>query len=766
VLRYAIQIADGLSKAHTAGIIHRDLKPGNIMVTDEGVVKLLDFGLAKLREADFSEPAVTQTLTTSNSSLTEEGIVMGTAAYMSPEQAEGRAIDARSDIFSFGCVLYEMLAGRRAFERPSRASTLTPILREQPKGLSELNPEIPRELEKLVMRCLRKDPERRPQHMVDVRLALEELKEDSESEQAATMVSPPSPRRRFLWITAAALLAGVIAIFSLFFRSPAGERAAVRIVPFTTYAGIERDPAISHDGRQVAFSWNGAKEDNFDIYVKLVDAGTPLRLTTNPAVDSAPAWSPDGRFIAFVRDGHEAGYYIVPALGGSERKIVGIPRIPLETPDLTVQWSTDGKSLIVADTSATPAKLVLISVEDGQVIQTLTSPPSTSYGDYVPALAPDGRSLAFLREHGVSATRIHVLSLTTSLAPAGEPTVILPSVYLHHMDAVTWTADGRDLIYSRSGEFWRVPAFAAGIPSPVAAVGRNVGKPSIARQGSLIAYEVTEYDSNIWSISLSGSEEPRKIIASTQSDFQAEYSHNGRKIAFSSSRSGNAEIWVADADGSNPVQISDFRVGASYRPRWSPDDRYLVWAARPAGNVDLYIASAQGGSRRRLTTHEAEDASAQWSRDGRSIYFSSNRTGRQEIWKRAADGAGEDVQITRNGGSISEESADARVLYYTKVDSPGLWQVPVGGGPERQILAIPFTSNWAVRQNGIYYLNLEDSAAYLYEFATGRARRLIAVPRLQSFHAAGFSISPDAQHALYANFDRSAADIMLAENFQ
>ena len=132
-LRYAIQIADALSKAHTAGIIHRDLKPGNIMVTDAGVVKLLDFGLAKLRERRSWGPTVTQTLGASNSSLTEEGIVMGTAAYMSPEQAEGRPIDARSDIFSFGCVLYEMLAGRRAFERPSRASTLAAILSEQPK---------------------------------------------------------------------------------------------------------------------------------------------------------------------------------------------------------------------------------------------------------------------------------------------------------------------------------------------------------------------------------------------------------------------------------------------------------------------------------------------------------------------------------------------------------------------------------------------------------------------------------------------------------
>ena len=192
----------------------------------------------------------------------------------------------------------------------------------------------------------------------------------------------------------------------------------------------------------------------------------------------------------------------------------------------------------------------------------------------------------------------------------------------------------------------------------------------------------------------------------------------------------------------------------------------LVWAARPAGNVDVYVASALGGSPRRLTTNESDDASAQWSRDGQWIYFASNRTGRHEIWKRRSDGSGEDIRVTRNGGWVCRGIRKCQLLYYVKIDTSGLWQVPVGGGEEQRVFDLPITANWAARQNGIYYLSLPDKAVYLYEFASGRERRLIGLPSLRTNATNGFSLSPDAQHALYTNTDRLAADIMIAENFR
>ncbi len=182
VLKYAIQIADALARAHAAGIIHRDIKPANIMATPDGHVKVLDFGLAKLAEVitDDSQ-APTQTMKADDTPRTGEGVILGTVAYMSPEQAQGLKLDARSDIFSFGSVLYEMVTGRRAFEGATKISTLSAILHKEPSPAHDVIPDAPRDLEKIVARCLRKDPNRRFQHMADVKVALEELKEESES---------------------------------------------------------------------------------------------------------------------------------------------------------------------------------------------------------------------------------------------------------------------------------------------------------------------------------------------------------------------------------------------------------------------------------------------------------------------------------------------------------------------------------------------------------------------------------------------------------
>ena len=428
------------------------------------------------------------------SPATDAGLIVGTAAFMSPEQAERKAVDARSDIFSFGAVLYEMATGQRAFRGDTAMSTISAILRDDPKPVSAVRAGVPAEFERVIKRCLRKDPARRFQTMADLKVALEELKEESDSgtlvgvPRAAALPARSSMRTMVLVISSAVLLAGAVAGWFATRKADAPVSAMRRPVPLTSYPGSELQPSFSPDGSQVAFSWNGEKQDNYDLYVKVVGPGAPLRLTTDAGVDFSPKWSPDGRTIAFARafPTELTSIMLIPALGGPERTLDRFRRI---RPDVVLDWSPDGKWLVVAGTTGEgPTRLHAVSIESGEV-RPLTSPPNSAT-DLEPAFAPDGRSIAFARWTGMNLADIWVLRVSPTLEPQGEPRR-LPIEGTFARDPV-WTADGREILYGSGldirANIYRVPADGSGPSRLIETLGDGVEGPSLSHGSRRLAY--------------------------------------------------------------------------------------------------------------------------------------------------------------------------------------------------------------------------------------------------------------------------------------
>ena len=778
-LKCAVQIADALARAHAAGIVHRDLKPGNIMVNEHGLVKVLDFGLAKLTEpTPASEDEATRTLRPT----TEEGKIVGTVAYMSPEQAEGKKVDARSDIFSFGSVLYEMVTGRQAFQGDTKASTLAAILKDNPRPASQLVDGLPREVEKLISRCLRKEVNQRFQHMDDLKIVLEEMKEESDSGvlgTAAVAKTKPGYRLTLVLSVTAALL---IAAAGLWFRlKGASPEAPLVGVPLTSYAGDEEAPTLSPDGTQVAFAWDGEKQNKSDIYVKQIGVEPPFRLTSDPATNYSPAWSPDGGFIAFLREvSHDQTVIvIVPQRGGPERilsEIKGSMRQALlYGPYLS--WTPDSK-WIVCPTPKSGERvwaLDLFSTETGEQIE-LTNPPNSEVGDVAPAVSPDGRTLIFSRvSPDFYNLSLWMLPLGEGYKPLGKEEQ-LQSPGMTNFGAA-WLPNGREFVFtSGTGTnfgLWRLAVSKGAVPRRLD-IGIAAAQPTISRLGNRLAFEVFQYDMNIWRVDLKGpSKEPNqpiRFISSTQIEQYPAYSPDGRRISFMSQRSGTDEVWICDSDGSGTRQLTSFGGAAIYGPSWSPDSQKVALTVGQKGmKEDIYVVSASGGAPRRMTTDPAEDKWPDWSHDGKWIYFSSTRSGREEIWKMPSSG-GEAVQITRNSGDIPQESSDGKFLYYMKgwPDAVSVWRSQLDGSQETKLLdSVHSEGQWAVAKEGIYFFRPPDKLGHsdicFYEFASGQIRKVLTVPLPVSNHIA---VSPDGRTILYPQYDESGSVLMLVENFR
>jgi Tol biopolymer transport system component/DNA-binding winged helix-turn-helix (wHTH) protein len=550
----------------------------------------------------------------------------------------------------------------------------------------------------------------------------------------------------------------------------------LKIINSTAFIGSELAPSFSPDGSQIAFVWDGENEDNQDVYVKLTDMGAPLRLTTTPVSEGSPVWSPDGRYIAYLRELRSEvarELYLAPALGGAERQLAQLSddRHTIGFPNLS--WSPDGRFLAVnhRDSPDEPTGIFLLDVNTSRK-QRLTTAAAQSVGDNNPVFSPSGRAVAFVRWDTHGASDIYLAPIA-----GGEPKRL--TFDKRSIKGLAWTPDGNEIIFAseRGGlsSLWRVAA-SGGEPKPVERVGPNAFYPVISSRGNRLAYTQSTDDSNVWRIDLTRPviqhQAPVRLIASTLNDNSPQYSPDGKRIVFASTRSTGYEIWVCDSDGGGPTQLTTTGGALTGTPRWSPDGRYIAYDSRPQGDADIYIVGAGGGSPRRFTTEPSEDVLPSWSRDGRWVYFCSNRSGSREIWKAPVEG-GPVMQVTKNGAFEGFESVDGKFLYFTKRSwDAELWRVPVTGGEEVSVFGPgKFISrrNWALTDRGVYFAVSETPARQVIEFFSFDTRKVTPVftPEKQLVGATpGLSVSPDGRWLLYTQVDQRGSDIMLVENFR
>ena len=606
-------------------------------------------------------------------------------------------------------------------------------------------------------------------------IEIEEVIEFEPSELAGEIINakPPEtikylpaalPNNRFapFLILPVVLILAVLSVFAYrgYFLPPKIVPLA-RIAPFSGLPGRENSPAFSPDGRQMVFSWDGGIENgNFDVYIKLIGAGEPVRLTETGADEINPVFAPDGKSIAFVRvfPTHNE-IILIPALGGAERKLYE------NASYASLSFSPDGKFLAAAelDLSNRQAGIFTINLQTGEKIQ-LTAPANPTV-DQTPRFAPDGKSLAFIRYFSSFKREIFVVP-----AAGGEPRQITSDD--SRIYSLAWQASGESLFFTsfrgnNQLNLWRVPADAHAAPQMIATGSKNLADLAISPNGKTLAFVEETADANIWEI---GSDQPpRPLIRSSRDDHSQQFSPDGTQIVFVSERTGNYEIWLADADGKNPRQLTDSASSAG-SPRFSPDGKSIVFDAQTAGSNDVYIISTGGGVPRRLTENAKNNSLPAWSVDGNWIFFLSDRAGDEQIWKIPADDDGDAVQITKQGAFEMFAAPDGKRIIYSKGGGKsGLWSVGVDGSEEQPMPALNDAGawrSWSVTPSGIYYTAFAAQIPLhikFYDFTTEQTREITAVDKLPLNYYANLTVSGDGKKILYAQQNQTNASIILAE---
>ena len=725
VIAIAAQLADGLAKAHEAGIVHRDLKPENVMVNKDGFVKILDFGLAKLNQDTDLDHSSVQTETSA-------GVILGTAAYMSPEQAAARYVDFRSDQFSFGSILYEMVTGRNAFKRETSAETMTAVIREEPEPITSIQPAVPAQLRWIIERCMAKDPEERYASTRDLMHDLQKLR-DHFSEIANSGETTVTSRRKGLRpfgaltvLVAVGLLAAVVTLF-LFRKTPPLEPVVFRAL---TYSGSDSSPAVSPDGQFVAF--RSDRDGIPRIWLKQITNGNEIALTDGP--DDFPRFSPDGAFLLFIRTGGSAtSLYRVPVLGGEARKVVDDVR--------SADWSADGEEIVFirwkASTENQDSHFLTVR-PDGSDIQNIAVIPGKQLQSV--RWSPDGRfvvATVLIQGNYGSRDAIALINMenkkTEWIVSTFSPT------------AAIWSGRKNQIAYF--------------VPET------GVALFQIRGESTLYVHDVST--GKRWPVFWSQSAGEVMDIAG-----------NGRIVMHSASvRENLREVPLTQPSGIEASAWLTRGNSCNRQPSYSPDGKRILFSSNMAGNLDLWEVSVETRGLRRITEDTAGDWDPSYSPDGKYILWSSNRNGHFEIWMSNSDGSGS-RQITNDGVDAENPNmtADGKWIVYNSYNPDlkirGVWKIrPDGSGAER--LAEGLTQWPEISPDGLYVAygfyrqSLNDRETYerVVEMSTGAAVPFEIKVSNRDRVGGRLKWMPDGKSILYIDEDQNGNWGLFAQDF-
>ena len=700
LLRIGIDVADALAAAQQRGITHRDIKPANIMVTGSGRAKVLDFGLAKLHEAEAAEAADDRTRSAGASDITGDGRIVGTIAYMSPEQAEGKPVDPRSDIFSLGVVLHEMATGERPFRGDTNVSILSSILKDTPALVTDSNPNLPADLARIVRRCLAKDPERRYQTAADLRNELEELKQDTAS-GTVTVVRPVAPRgvRRsaILAATTATLALALVAAWFLNGRTRGGS--AVAAAAFTidrlsrlTTTGSAFMAGISPDGRYVVHV--KGESNGFGLWTRQTATTSDVRIVPPSGLRfDGVAVSPDGNYVyysGYPEGGGVAPLYKVPVLGGT-------PVLIIDDVDSPIAFSPDGQRIaFMRGSMARATTELVVAGADGANPRVLAQAPAPDkFLSEGPAWSRDGRTLLAI----AASTRPGAPLVIYGVDAESGATRVVGESWGFARD-VQWLPDGAsflvtavDLSGMATPQIWQV-SYPSGARTRVTNDLNSYMGASLSADGKSLATVQTEVAAGIYVVDKPGAAPRRVTGGGRREDGVAglTWLPSGR-LVFTSTASGLPQLWIVDADGQNLRQLTSLKTPAT-NPSASPDGKWIYFSGFAAEGFSLFRVAPDGSGLQQIT-RDGDARNPIASRDGATLYFMAMRSGVPKLMKIAAEGGTPAPVVDRYFRLLDLSPDGSRILGVTwneKERRPVLATLSLGDGAIEMLPEFPTTS--------------------------------------------------------------------------